>query len=87
MQIKVHGEMSMLDIRQAVFEKLHEAEAIYGVRYSRGATLFLNPTNGFGDRVTPRDHAGGEVTKLHSTGPYRSAADRYVPVRASGGRR
>ena len=87
MQIRVHGEMSMPEIRQAVFEKLHEAESVYGVCYSFGATLYLNPTNGFGDRVTPRDHAGGQVTKLHSTGPYRSAADRYVPSRANRGRR
>ena len=79
MQIKVHGEMTIREIRQALFEMLHELEVSYAVRHSHGATLFINPTNGFGDRVTPRDRAGGEITKLHSTGPYRSAADRYLP--------
>lgn len=77
MQIKIHGEMTMAEIRQALFEKLCELEGFYAVRHSFGATLFINPTNGFGDRVTPRDHAGGEITKLHSTGPYRAAADQY----------
>jgi hypothetical protein len=79
MQIRVHGEMMMTDIRQALFEKLYEVEAEYAVRYSLGATLFLNPTNGFGDRVRPRDHAGGELKKLNTRGPYRSAAEQYEP--------
>ncbi len=38
--------MSIAEIRQALFEKILEAEEM-GVRYSRGATLFINPTNGF----------------------------------------
>lgn len=29
MQIKIHGEMTMADIRQALFEKLCELEATY----------------------------------------------------------
>ena len=79
MEIKVHGEMSIPELRQAIFEKLCELEESYSVRYSKGATLFVNPTNGFGDKVTPRDHAGGEITKMNSRGPYRSAADEYMP--------
>ncbi len=77
MEIKVRGEMSIAEIRQALFEKILEAEEM-GVRYSRGATLFINPTTGFGDDVEPRKH-GRTVDKLYSSGPYRSAADRYEP--------
>ena len=77
MQIQVGGEMSIAEIRQALFEKILQAEEM-GVRYSRGATLFINPTNGFGDDVKPRKH-GRTVDKLYSSGPYRSAADRYEP--------
>jgi len=77
MEIKVRGEMSIAEIRQALFEKILEAEEM-GVRYSRGATLFINPTNGFGDDGEPRKH-GKAVEKLYSTGPYRSAADDYEP--------
>jgi len=52
MQIKVHGEMTLAELRQALFEKLNQIEDDHAVRYSRGATLFIHPTNGFGDRVT-----------------------------------
>lgn len=79
MKITVHGEMTIAEIRRALFEQLCQLEAEYAVRYSRGATLFIHPTNGFGDAVSPRDHAGGEVTKMNCRGPYRSAADDYVP--------
>ena len=77
MQIKIRGEMSIAEIRQALFEKIIEAEEL-GVRYSRGATLFINPTNGFGDDVEPHKQ-GRRIDKLYSDGPYRSAADIYEP--------
>jgi len=77
MEIKVRGEMSIAEIRQALFEKIIEAEEM-GVRYTQGATLFLNPTNGFGDKIEPRKH-GKIVKKLNSSGPYKSAADKYDP--------
>jgi hypothetical protein len=77
MQLKVHGEMSLAEIRKALVELLHEVEASYAVSHSFGATLYINPTNGFGDRVTPRDEAGGEIKKVNCRGPYRSAADGY----------
>ena len=77
MEIKIRGEMSIAEIRQALFEKIAEAEEL-GVRYSRGATLFINPTNGFGSDVVPRKN-GNSVQKLYSSGPYRSAADKYDP--------
>ena len=78
MQIKLTGEMTLVEIRQILFEKLHEIEGDYAVRYSVGATLYLNPTNGFGDRVVPHNRLGQEVKKLYSTGAYRSAAADYT---------
>ncbi len=77
MEIKVKGEMTLPEIRQALFEKLQEVEDDYAVRYSRGATLYINPTNGFGDDVKPRNKHGRSVDKLYSQGPYKSAADDY----------
>jgi len=73
MQIKVKGEMTIAEIKQALFEKLQEVEDDHAVRFSRGATLYINPTNGFGDDVYP------EVKKIYSRGPYRAAADEYEP--------
>jgi hypothetical protein len=77
MQLQIHGEMSMSDIRKALIELLHQVEQSCAISHSFGATLYINPTNGFGDKVTPRDQAGGEIKKLHCRGPYRSAADGY----------
>ncbi len=76
MQILIHGEMSMADIRQAIFEKLHEIEDDLAVKFSRGATLYVNPTDGKGHSVEPRRH-GRKVKQLDSDGPYRSAADDF----------
>jgi hypothetical protein len=77
MKINLKGEMTLADLRQALFETLNAVEEDYAVRHSLGATLYINPTNGFGDKVVPRDGKGEEVTKVHSNGPYRSAADDY----------
>ena len=77
MKIIVKGEMSIADIRRALFETLTELEEDYAVRYSRGATLYINPTNGIGGDVKPCNKHGRKVDKLYSQGPYRSAADDY----------
>lgn len=69
--------MTIPEIRQAIYEQLARIEDDFAVRYSRGATLYINPTNGFGDTVKPVDHAGEEIKKLNSRGPYRSAADDF----------
>ena len=75
MEIKLRGEMTIADLRQALFEQLHDLETNYSVKFSRGATLYINPTNGCGDDVVPRMAGGRPLTKLYSAGPYRSAAD------------
>ena len=76
MKIKVKGEMTLAEIRQALFEKLSEIESELAVRHSQGATLYINPTNGFGDAVEPRK-GGRKVENIYSNGPYRSAADEF----------
>ena len=77
MQIQVRGEMTLAELRQALFEKLMDVEEDFAVRHSRGATLYINPTNGFGDEVVPCNKAGRKVDKLFSDGPYRSVAEDY----------
>ena len=79
MEFTVSGEMSIAKIKQALFEQINQAEDECAIRYSRGATLFINPTNGFGDDVVPRNKNGRVVKKLHCQGPYRCAADEYKP--------
>lgn len=77
MKIRVRGEMSIAEIRQALWEKLAEAEDDLAIRYSRGATLYINPTNGFGQDVIPRGERGEKIKDLNSDGPYKSAADEF----------
>lgn len=77
MKIKVKGEFSIAEIRHALFEKLREVEERFAVKHSLDATLYIRPTNGFGDDVRPRHPTGEEVTTLYSTGPYEAAADDY----------
>lgn len=77
MQIKIKGEMTMAELRQELFEKLHEIEDDYAVRYAQSVTLYFTPTNGFGDEVVPRNTVGHKVDKVYSDGPYRSAADDF----------
>ena len=75
MQIHIKGELTIAELRQAIYEKLHELEDDLAVAYSKGATLYVNPSNGLGDAVVPHNEFGREVTKLLSNGPYKSAAD------------
>ena len=79
MEIRLKGEMTLAEIRQALFEKLHELEEGYAVKFSRGATLYINPTNEFGEDVVPRKQTGEELKRMFSNGPYKSAADEYKP--------
>lgn len=77
MKIKVKGEMTIAELKQVLIEMLHELEDDTAVRYTEGATLYINPTNGFGDKVVPHNRYGREVKNLYSNGPYKSAADEF----------
>src|SRR5262249_15476842 len=43
MEVRIRGQMTIADIRQALFEQLHELETKCSVQFSRGATLYINP--------------------------------------------
>ncbi|MCW8966032.1 MAG: hypothetical protein OQK82_05005 [Candidatus Pacearchaeota archaeon] len=77
MKIKIKGEMPIEDIIKAIIEKLKEVEDDLAIHHSKGAILYINPTNGFGEQVVPHNRAGREVDNLYSNGPYRSIADDY----------
>ena len=61
--------MTIVDIRQALFEQLHQLETKYAVQFSRGATLYINHTNAFGNDVPPRMPGGHELKTLYNNGP------------------
>lgn len=75
--ILVRGHLTMAELRQAIFETLGEMEDEHAIRYSRGVSLFINPTDEFGDNVVVRNRLGGVVSRVVKKGPYRSAADEY----------
>ncbi|WP_341857961.1 hypothetical protein [Sinorhizobium medicae] len=79
MQIRLLGEVSFAEMRQALFEALNEIEDEFAIRYSRGAVLFINPTDGCDENVVARNRVGRVVTRVTKKGPYRSAADEYCP--------
>lgn len=75
--ISVRGDLTMAQVRQAIFEALGEIEDEYNLRHSRNVTLFVNPTNEHGEKVILRDSLGKVVSRVTKKGPYRSAADEY----------
>ncbi|RVH60114.1 hypothetical protein CN213_06030 [Sinorhizobium meliloti] len=75
--ISVRGDLSMADLRQAIFEAICQIEDEYGVRHSRNVTLYLNPTDEFGERVIVRDELGRVVSKVNKKGRYRCMAEEY----------
>lgn len=77
MKIRIKGEMTLYELRQCIYEQLLEVEDQFAVRHSRDATIYINPTNGFGDQVLCRNARGEEVSTLISEGPYQAAADQF----------
>ncbi|AVD81749.1 hypothetical protein C4Q28_06030 [Pseudomonas sp. SWI6] len=77
MQIIIRGEMTIAQLRQTLYEKFKELEEDYGVQYFKGATLYTNPVNEFGEGVVLRNKCGQQVNKLQSNGPYKSAAEEF----------
>jgi DNA-binding FadR family transcriptional regulator len=69
--------MTIAEIRQALWEALHRLEAEYAVEFTRGATLYINPTNELGEDVVLRRKGDGKAVTDLNTAPYRSAADEF----------
>ncbi|MBB4267924.1 hypothetical protein [Roseospira visakhapatnamensis] len=77
MKIRVKGEMSMPALRQALFEQLYALEEDHFVRHCREVSLFLTPTNGFGEPIVARTECGAALDAVYSDGPYLSAAAEF----------
>ena len=77
MQITIQGELTIPQLRQALFEQLHDLENSFALGFSLGATLYVNPSDGRGGPVELRTRDGRKVQKLTIKGPYVSAAEDY----------
>lgn len=76
MQITIRGELTIAQLRQAIYEQLHELENGFSLGHSQGATLYVNPVDGLGQPVELR-RDGKRVNKIISNGPYRSIAEDF----------
>jgi hypothetical protein len=90
MEIRLRGEMTITDVRQALLEQLHELETKYAVKFFRGVTLYVNPTNGFGDDVLPACRTGMNSEPCTAQGhtavqPMRESYDQTTSLRRPGG--
>jgi hypothetical protein len=74
MEVRIRGQMTIADIRQELFEQLHDLETKYAVQSSRGATLYINPTN-----LNVASRRTWRFTKWASASP-QSALIRYDAV-------
>ncbi len=77
MKIKIKGEMTLAQLRQCIYEQLNQIEDQYAVRHARSVTIYMTPTNGFGDEARCRDGRGENVSTIFTEGPYSCAADSY----------
>jgi len=77
MKIRIKGEMPIDDISKAIIEKLKEVQGDLAIHHSRGATLYINPINEYGEKIFPKNEEGREIYTLNSNGPYRTIADDY----------
>ncbi|WP_457811917.1 hypothetical protein [Sinorhizobium meliloti] len=74
--IRVQGEMTLVEMRQAIWEALVECEDDLAVMRTRNASLFIHPTNEKGENVTVRNAFGVVVSRIVKKA-YRSAAGEY----------
>ena len=77
MQITIQGELTIPQLRQAIYEQLHELENRFALGHSLGATLYVNPSDGLGDPVELRTREGKKIHRLTINGPYKCAAEDY----------
>ena len=77
MKIRIKGELSTAELRQTIYEQLHLLEDDFVIRHSRDISIYLTPTNGFGEEVRCCDYRGKEVSTILVEGPYRAAVDEY----------
>jgi len=69
--------MTLAEVRQALFEALHQMEDEYHVGHTHNAALYIHPTDSVGEPVVVRNSLGRVVNKVTKKGAYHSAADEY----------
>ena len=76
MRIQFRGIYSVEEFFQAFLEERERFRAL-GIKHIRGASLYYQPVDQYGDPVTPHHRNGDPVQGWTHNGPYRSAADYF----------
>lgn len=76
MKITFRGVYTLSEFFQALYQERHKLEDL-GITHVRGAALYYQPVDEYGDPVSPRHPNGQPIQGWNSKGPYRSAAQEY----------
>ena len=76
MQIKFRGVYTLNEFFQALWEERQNIRDL-GITHIRGASLYYQPVDEFGDPVSPRRPTGEPIKTWNNKGPYKSAAQDY----------
>ena len=75
--LRLNGEMTTAELRQALFEMIGQLEDECRVRRTCNATLYINPVDERGEKIVVRNSLGAVVNNVTRRGAYRCAADEY----------
>jgi hypothetical protein len=75
--LRLNGDMTLAEMRQAFFEMTGQLEDEHGVHHTCNASLFINPVNEAGEKIVVRDSLGAVLKNVTRKGAYRCAADDY----------
>lgn len=77
MKIKIKGELSASEFRQAIFELVQELEDQFTITHVKNINIYLTPSDGEGERVYCRNARGKEIETYKFDGPYKSVDKDY----------
>ena len=76
MRLQFKGIYTMEEFFQAIWEERERFREL-GITHIRGASLYYQPVDEFGDPVTPRHRNGEPIDGWVYRGRYRSAATDF----------
>jgi hypothetical protein len=76
MKVQFRGIYTIEEFFQAFLEEREKFKEL-GITHIRGASLYYQPVDKFGDSVTPRYRNGEPMDGWVYKGPYRSAVDDF----------
>lgn len=76
MRVQFRGIYTIDEFFQAFMEEREKFKEL-GIKHIRGASLYYQPVDEYGDPASPRHHNGDPIDGWSHKGPYRSAAKDF----------